>query len=237
LIDIGTLTDKIDIGQTRAILIKSGLLGLAVEFLIELSNLNLISEETVTRFSRKRVSDIPIGMTAKARKVNNIALRLSTFPDVVKRRKLTYEQKMELKKFTSVRSVAYRTWATLGQLAPVEKVVCARLGGFSDSTWQGGPIPERDFRLRIPAIKGEGARLKIHVKFDETSGLRPYRSLFINGKIQGFIPLPEDAPGTYELTPETDFIEISLRSFSTTLHAPIRVCEVEWMDSGGPYLE
>lgn len=227
LLDIGTLLQQANMATLRQILIRSDLLSPANDYINHLEDLDLIPAHLRKDWNRNSARDLYVLATAKAEKVQRNTVKLATFPSIVTRRKLSPGQKKSLRVNKGLRARSYQLWSNLGQLRPVEEWVCKHAGGFHTPT-EGGPIPDRDYRVRIPATAHKPARLKLTVDFDSSHNTTPSRAVYINGTTQGFVPFPENAPGIYEFTPESNFIEVSLRTFGDSMHAPVQKCSLEW---------
>lgn len=232
LLDVGMLIPKVDLERVRSLLLKSHLLSIGVALSAELARLGLVSTDACDELSRRRAADLMGRFAAGMRHFGRSIRRVMTLPFVVRHRRPSRSQRNALKG-TSGRAFLYRGWVIFGQLRPLEQLVCERFGGFALDSWDGGPIAEVDYRIRIPAQKGLPARLRIRVTYDRQGDAGVARALFINGILHGFLPLPEDAAGTYELVPKTDFIEISLRTLRVTPSAAVLDCDAAWQTMNG----
>lgn len=222
LLDLGSLDSLLNFDDLRPLLLRSELISIARKYFKELESLGLIPTGRTNSISKITLREQPAALVARSENAARSLSKAATFPEVVRRRKLTCEQRARLKEVPGVNGVSYRLWANLGQLRPIEVIMCDKFGGFSQGWTQGGLIPDRDYRIRIPATPNKPTRLELEVVFDTSDNPRPTRALYINGEIKGFVPLPDNAAGIYELTPKTNFLEISIRTFDSHMHAPIK---------------
>lgn len=228
LLDVGTLLSRVNFVRMKEILLHSNLLDAADYYITSLERLGLSDPVERAYWSHRSVTERIHVARSQSKKILNTAVRMSTFPSVAKRRKLNSVQKRALRCESGIRARAYQLWSNAGQLRPLERLMHTRFGGFGEFSTTGGPITDRDFRIRIPAIKGVSARLRVHFSFDAQGDVPTARALFINGLIQGHVPLPDNAPGIYEVTPDNNFVEVSARCFSNTNSSAIVDWSVEW---------
>lgn len=228
LIDLATVCDAVDPSRARSIVASAGLLDTADELLSRLSQLGLIADQAAAPFRWRSFRDRAAKSRVRGATMLRLARRALSTPSIAAHRKLTAVERTALRR-DDVR-LLYRIWANLGQLRPVEVLACDRLNGLLGSGGQPGPIPTRDHRIRIPAEPGRPGRLRIEVTMAPTGGLTASRALFINGRLHGFVPLADGGIGVYDVTPTQDFAEISLRTFSSSLDAPVETCIVSWCD-------
>ena len=231
LLDLGTLVHHVKFSRMKSILIQSNLLKAAETYLSELERLELIRPVERKEWDQRSWSERMTLTQVHAKTIINIGARASTLPRVAKGRRLTKIQRQALSKETGMRASAYKLWSYAGQVRPLERLMLTRFGGFGNFTHVGGPIPDRDFRVRIPATSGKPGRLKIHFTFNAEDQQRSARALFIDGLIQGHVPLPGNVSGIYEVTPENDYVEVSARCFTSDVSIPVLEWEIEWEDS------
>lgn len=231
LLDLGTLVHHVKFNRMKSVLIQSNLVTAAEYYLSELERLELIQPVERNEWNQRSWSERITLVQAHAQSIINIGARASTLPSVARSRRLNKIQRQALTKEPGIRARAYQLWSNVGHVRPLERLMITRFGGFGDFTDIGGPIPDRDFRIRIPAIQGKPGRLKIHFTFNSEDQERSARALFIDGLIQGHVPLPGNVPGTYEITPENDYVEVSARCFSSDLSISIVRWIAEWEDS------
>lgn len=228
LLDLGTLVGRVDFSRMKEILLRSNLLDSADYYISSLERLDLIDPVDRAHWNHRSLTERIHVARSQGKRILNTGARISTFPVVAKRRSLNKDQKQALRQESGIRARAYQLWSTTGQLRPIERLMHTRFGGFGDFSAIGGPITGRDFRIRIPAAKGVPSRLRVHFIFDDRGDVPTARALFINGLIQGHVPLPDNAPGIYEVTPENDFVEVSVRCFSNTNSSAVVDWTVEW---------
>lgn len=231
LLDMGFLTPHVDLRKLRQIILRSDLLESAQHFFSELECAGVMETRDWSSWSRTSLAEKTVRFRQRARSLGHGAVRMAAIPRTVHRRKLTRDQRRALRSRTDKGARLYAAWSRVGQLGKLERFVHTRLGGFGDFGITGGPIPERDFRATIPATRGSPGRLRIHFIFQGDERERKYRALFIDGEAFGLVPLPGNLPGTYEVTPDADFVEISARTWSSSGTSQIDHAEIAWLSN------
>lgn len=229
LLDMGFLTPHADLRNLRQTILRSDLLVSAQHFFGELESAGVMETRDWSNWSRTSLAEKTVGVRQRARSLSYGVANLAAIPRTVHHRKLTREQRRALRSRPHKGARLYALWSRVGQLGKLERFIHTRLGGFGDFGITGGPIPERDFRATIPATRGVPGRLRIHFIFQGDEREQKFRALFIDGKAFGLVPLPGNLPGTYEVTPDADFVEISARTWSSSGTSQVDHAAIAWL--------
>lgn len=214
MLDLGSVLQKQDLSRLKILLLRSGILNTGQDFFSQLEQLQLVSGDSVAEWGHKSPRERVILSAARLRDSKVKIRRVSRFPQILRRRRLSSHQKSALRHNADIQGLMFRFWSVSGQLRPLERIIHTRFGGFGYLEKQGGPIPERDFRVTISARKSQPSRLQLHFTFKDSEYFHPFRALFINGIAHGLVPIPGNEGGIYEVTPDHDFVEISARCYS-----------------------
>lgn len=228
LLDIGTMAHFISSSKARVFVVKSGLMPEAIRLLTVLESSRAIALFEDLDWARRRLFDRLLELKSSLRTALNVFRRILGAPVVIYRRRLTRDQQRKLFSERGWRSRLYQLWLVGGAFSSVERFIHRYLGGFGSLINNHGPLPERDFRVRLVAKKGEPSRLWVNVAFVSRSANPAERQLFVDGKMYGFVPLPEGEPGSYEVTPSRNFVDVSLRSLTSRGESEVRIWEIWW---------
>jgi len=229
MLDLGSVLQHQDLSRLKILLLRSGILNAGQDFFSQLEQLQLVPSDSVAKWQYKSPRERVMLSTARMRNSQMKMRQVSRLPQTLWRRRLSSHQKSALKRSASPQALMFRLWSSSGQLRPLERMIHKRFGGFGYFEEQGGPIPERDFRVTIPAHRSQPARLKIHFTFKDSEHSRPFRALFINGIAHGLVPIPGNEGGTYEVTPDHDFVEISARCYSNENLSDVTNFHYSWI--------
>jgi hypothetical protein len=229
LLDLGFLIPRVDLRKVRQVVGRSSIINATECYFNELKSFGLMTSGEGIEWSRtstlEKLASAREGVRLLHRRVSHVA----SLPRTVRRRRLSKDQRRALRAHSGRGARLYEVWSRMGQLGKLEKFIHAHAGGFGDFGNTGGPIPERDFRMTVPAIPGIPGRLQIHLHFEGASSEVMYRALFIDGKAFGRVPLPSLTSGTYEITPDREFVEVSARSWNSTGTSRIKSAEIGWL--------
>ena len=229
LIDLGSLNASIDHGKARNILLRSDILVPAQRYVAELESCGLMAPVEVTEWSRQTLLERMFKFRERLRAIWNKARQLSSVPIKLINRRLSKVERQALRKRKGVRARLYEVWCLGGQFGHLERLVMRSLGGFGSFESPGGPIPNRDFRITIPVDKRVPGQLRIQFHFCDREAHGAPRTLFIDGKGSGLVPLPGHLLGIYEVTPERDVVQVSARSGDFQGSSRISHAQVEWV--------
>jgi hypothetical protein len=230
LLDLGILLKHTKLSSARAALIRSNLLESARKDIETLGAMGLVSPHENVALRSGSPADRLQETFAQLKNIGDFGGRLIRLPRVMWRRRITRLQQMNLAAEGGMRARLYQLWVNLGQLGPLEVAIHKYLGGFGEFKQVGGPIPERDFRIRIDGPNGVPGVLLIHFSLGSRGKNLAQRKLFINGTAHGNVPLPEGVAGKYEVTPLRDFVEVSVRATNRELESEVTDWEIRWID-------
>lgn len=228
LLDIGVLGSTVDHHRTRNILLRSDLLAAAETYLGELESLGLLTPVDRADWSRQTPLERVVRLRGRLKATYSKVRIVSSIPRKLRLRKLSSVQRKALRSRPGPRARLYEVWCRSGQFGRLERIIDRHLGGFGPFGPEGGPIPERDFRITIPAQRGVPGRLRLHFHFSDRDTHGSSRILFIDGRGNGLVPLPGLAAGIYEVTPDRDFIQISARPCDIQGSSRITHAQAEW---------
>ncbi len=228
LLDMGHLSPGIHHRRTRNILLRSDLLAAGQRCVAELEAVGVMTQIDQADWSRRTMLERFVQLGERSRRFWLSMRRVTSIPVKLRNRRLTAVQRRALRRRPGIRSRLFEGWSRAGQFGRLERLIDDHLGGFGFFGPEGGPIPERDFRVTVPVERGVPGRLRIHFTFEDREIHSGSRILFIDGRGHGQVPLPGLAAGIYEITPERDVVQISARPCDIRGSSRISQVSVDW---------